>query len=148
MLHCQPWGRESTKNWKGTQPGQLTPSNQSDFPYHTMMYSAIKTGVKRREGEILWWHLSSHVTIMCNGVLYPWRWLNPREMVSEFPFSLSQLLLYLLNWLLEFSQFWSLIWLFSSHTLARGDEWLCGCVGFSCSLELNHNISGVIYPLL
>ncbi|XP_074989722.1 LOW QUALITY PROTEIN: tubulin alpha-8 chain-like [Calonectris borealis] len=36
------WG--GTRSWEGTQPGQLTPTDQMDIPYHMTSCSAIKLG--------------------------------------------------------------------------------------------------------
>ena len=37
----------------GTQPGQLTPTDQRDSPSHTMSCSATKTGGKTEEGGVM-----------------------------------------------------------------------------------------------
>ena len=42
------WG--CTRNWEGTQSGQLSPTDQRDIPYHMTSCSAYKAGGKRRNG--------------------------------------------------------------------------------------------------
>jgi len=37
------------RGWEGTQPGQLTPTDQRDIPYHITSRSAIKAGGKKEE---------------------------------------------------------------------------------------------------
>jgi len=44
----QGWG--CTTSWEGTWPGQLTPADQRDIPYHMMLCSVIKTVGKKEEG--------------------------------------------------------------------------------------------------
>ena len=41
------WG--CTRSWEGTQPGQLTPTDRRDIPYHMMSRSAYKAGGRRRQ---------------------------------------------------------------------------------------------------
>jgi len=41
------WGY--TRNWEGTQLRQLTPNDQRDIPYHMVLCSAYKAGVRRRK---------------------------------------------------------------------------------------------------
>ena len=67
------WG--CTKSWEDTQLGQLTPTDQRDTAYHMMSCSAYKAG-RRQGGRSEWWRLSSQVTIMRDGALLSWRWLN------------------------------------------------------------------------
>ena len=42
------WG--CTRGWEGTQPGQLTPTDQRDIPDHVVSCSAYKAGGRRRRG--------------------------------------------------------------------------------------------------
>ena len=42
------WG--CTRSWEGTQPGQLTPTDQRDIPYRMASCSAYKAGRRRRKG--------------------------------------------------------------------------------------------------
>ena len=61
------------RSWEGTQPGQLTPTDQRDIPYH-IMCSAVKAGGGRRKGGSLELQcLSSQVTITHDGALLSWR---------------------------------------------------------------------------
>jgi len=46
------WG--CTRTWEGTEPGQLTPKDQRDIPYHMMSCPAIKRGQKKKEGGDVW----------------------------------------------------------------------------------------------
>ena len=67
-------GWRCTRRWEGTQPGQLTPADQRDIPYHMASCSAYKAGGKRRRGwHSEWWRLSSQVTITCDEALLSWR---------------------------------------------------------------------------
>ena len=34
LVPCQPEGWRGTRNWEGTQPGQVTPTSQRDIPHH------------------------------------------------------------------------------------------------------------------
>ena len=69
------WG--STRSWERTQLVQLTRTDQRGTSYHMMSCSAHKDGERRRKGASSeWWRLSSQVTVMCDGALPSWRWLN------------------------------------------------------------------------
>jgi len=74
----QQVGWECRRSWEGTRLGQLTPSDQRDSPYHMMSCSADKAGGRRRKrGNILSYGvLPSQVTVMHDGALLSWRWLN------------------------------------------------------------------------
>ena len=48
-LPLQRVGWDCTRHWEGTQPGQLTPTDQRDIPYQVTLCSAIKA--KRKEEE-------------------------------------------------------------------------------------------------
>ena len=61
---------------QGTQPGQLTPTDQRDIPDHMASCSAYKAGGRRKRGHSELWHLPSQVTITRDGALLSWRWLN------------------------------------------------------------------------
>jgi len=47
------WAARCTRNWEGTQPGQLTPNDQRDVPYHMMSCSTYKVGGRRRKRKTL-----------------------------------------------------------------------------------------------
>lgn len=54
MLHCWGGGWGSTKICKGMQSGQLTPSNQRDFPYCILICSEVKHwGEENGGGDVL-----------------------------------------------------------------------------------------------
>jgi len=52
-------------------------SNQRDIQLHVMSWSTIKSREEGgRGGHSELWPLSSQVTIMCDGALLSWKWLN------------------------------------------------------------------------
>jgi len=53
------WGYTST--WEGTQPGQLTPTDQRGILYHMESCSAYQARGSRKGGCSEWWCLSSQV---------------------------------------------------------------------------------------
>ena len=70
------WG--CTRSWEGTQPGQLTPTDQRDIPHH-MTYCAQHVKLEEEEGKggrLEWWRLSSQVTVTRDGALLSWGRLN------------------------------------------------------------------------
>ena len=46
----QPGGWGCPRSWEGTQPGQLTPTDQRDIPYRMTSCAAYKAGGRRRKG--------------------------------------------------------------------------------------------------
>ena len=70
---CQRVGWGCTRSWEGTQPGQLTPTDQTDIPYHMASCSAIKSWGKKKEGggHSERWHLSSQVTLTRGKPCFP-----------------------------------------------------------------------------
>ena len=70
-------GLGCTRSWEGTQPGQLTLTDQRDIPHHTTSCSAIKTGGRRRKGRMFGvMAFPYQVIVMCDKALLSWRWLN------------------------------------------------------------------------
>lgn len=69
LTHQQ--GRECTKSCEETHPGRLVPTEQRDSLHPVVSRSAVDQGRCSK-----WWCWSSQVTIMCNGALLPWGWLN------------------------------------------------------------------------
>lgn len=100
-LPATGWG--CTRSWEGTQLEQWTTTDQRDTPGHVASSSAIKAGGIRKAWHSGWWCLSSWVTVMHDGALLSWEWLNtacPLEALNEFlilPCLHMQLLLSLLN---------------------------------------------------
>jgi len=98
ILACQQVGWGCTRSWEGTQPGQLTPTDQRNIPYHKTSCSTYKAGGRRRKwGDIgSYGILSSQVTTTSDGAMLSWRWLNTYlEVVNEL-----LVLLCLCAWLL------------------------------------------------
>ena len=69
------WG--CTRSWEGTQVGQLAQLTKEIF--HTIWCHVQQHKPEERrkkEGHSEWRRLSSQGTIMCDGALLSWRWLN------------------------------------------------------------------------
>jgi len=71
------WG--CTRSWGHTHSWESWPQLTKGIS-HAIQHHAQHTqlGGRRRKGggHLEWWHLSSQVTIVCEGALLSWRWLN------------------------------------------------------------------------
>lgn len=87
------WGGWGAQEARGTQLGQLIPTDQgiSQTTWHHAQH--INQGEEEGRGECLeWWHSPSQVTITCDGVLLRWGWLNCLTMGSAEGIPCSALL--------------------------------------------------------
>lgn len=76
VLPCHRGGWDCTRNWEGTQPGQVTPNDHRRIPNHMASCSVTKTGRRRRKWEIFRGYLLSPVPLLWDGVLLSWGWVN------------------------------------------------------------------------
>lgn len=134
---CQQEGWRGTSSWEGTKPGQLTPTEQRDTPYHTASQSKINWRESWQEataleltgtGRQVVSNCFSFASLVFLGVYFS-LFVTFINIVVIFPL-LNCLYHNLLVFLLLFSQFYPL--------LPRG-EWVSGCVVLSCQLGLNHD---------
>jgi len=112
------------------------------FPYSTVSCSAYKAGGKKGGGERSeWWCLSSPVTVMRDGALLLWRWLNAclpygkhwmNSLLACMAFALPIKFFISTH---EFSHFYS----FDFLPQPTVGDWARGCVVLGCRLRLNHD---------
>lgn len=119
---CWVWAR----GWEGTQLGQLTQTDQSDFPYRVTSCSAITLlgelfQSSQRSGNgwamVSWWWVTDFASLVCLGYFSP---------PSLIKLPLSQPLSFL-----------SFTLLIVSPISPRG-EWANGSAVLSCQLGWNH----------
>lgn len=132
-----------TRNWEGTQPGQLPSTDPREIPYHMASCSLYISWGRRRKGGIF--KVIAFVFLVattCNRALLSWRWLNislPMGSGEGIPcFALLMCAAFDLPIKLSLSQPTSLltdILILSPPYCREGSKQLC-----SCPLGLNHNI--------
>ena len=144
-LH-QQGGWRCTRSREGTQPGQLTPSDQRDIPYYMASCSAYKAGGRRRTGRLFglmefvfssnyyaWW--SPAFLEMAEHLPADGKWWRN----SLFCFACMRSFCFIYSTVFisihEFSHFYLLI----LCPIPAGGEWASGCLVLSCLLGLNHN---------
>lgn len=121
-----------TRNWEGTQPGQLTLTDQTHIPYRMASCSACKAGGRSLE----WW---CFVFPRILHVMEPCFPAGSGERISCFA------LLVCPTFVLPLKQSLSqpvsfLTWLFQFSSPSHQGEWVSGCVRLSCWLRLNHKV--------
>lgn len=139
-FHVAPPARSwrFTRSLEGTQTRQLTQTDQRDIPYHVVSYSAIKSLVKKEEGQGYW-----------DAIYFPKKPLHGMsfhgnvcwwEVANQFLVLISlcvQLWLHLVNCL--YLNPWDLIlspfWFFPSSR-----DWTSSCAVLSCLLGLSYSI--------
>lgn len=90
-----PMGWECAGSWDGTQPGQLTQTDQRDIPYNVELCLAIRVGEKEAQGKRYGVMAFIFPSIRCGEPCFPkhsrtsaWEW----ELENEF-----HVLLYIAN---------------------------------------------------
>lgn len=78
-----PPSRVYTRSCERTPTGQLTSTEQRDISHHMMSSSKVKSGRKEKNGILIkLQHMSSQLTITCDGVLFSWRWPNTFQLTG------------------------------------------------------------------
>ena len=143
----QQIGQSAQEPGEGTRLGSWPQLTKGIFHATWRHAQHIKLGEGGNGGERLkWQHLSSQVTIMCDGALLSWRWLNsclPMGSGEWIPyFALLAHAGFTLPVTLSLSQPTSFL-TFTLLILSPVPPWgerASGCLVLSCSLGLNHNI--------
>ena len=136
------WG--CTRSWEGTQPGQLTPTDQRDIPYHMTSCSAYKARGRRRK-----WGMFGVMVFVFTGNHYTWWSPAFLEVAEHLPADgkrrMNSLLCLCVQLLLYLNCLYLNLWVFSLllFQFSPPSHWgwvserLCGT--FSCQLGLNHD---------
>ena len=134
------WAEGAQEAGRGHKPGQLSPTDQWDVPYHTTSCSADKVGGRRRKRRDVWsdgdclpkspWWSPAFLAVPEHLPASGKEWMNSLLCLCV------QLLLYLLNRLYLSPRVFSLShsWIYP-HLTSR--EWVSSCLVLSCQLGLN-----------